>query len=124
MDHATDVVIRHGKDKKVVACSVDLHDANPEATVITVEEFDNYEEATDFFNEVGEDGEVTTDGVGETLELINSAHRANCMNKARASFARPKSAFTQLRQKAQTDPAARAMVEKLLEELEIEGVDI
>ena len=69
MDHATDVVIRHGKDKKVVACSEDLHDANPEATVITVEEFDNYEEAIPTSS--------TRSGKTEKLQLMVLAKRWN-----------------------------------------------
>ena len=124
MQQAKDVEIRHGKEKAVVACTEDLSKKYPDAKQITIEVFDSVEEASGFFNEVGKDGELTVDGPEEVLSLLNSAHRANCMNKARAEHARPKSAFTELRNRVKTDPKVKARVAKLLEELELGDLDL
>ena len=123
MENATEVKITH--QSKVVACSEDQLEKFPDAIVIVVEKFSSIDEATDFFNTVdAETGEVQPVGVDEVLDLINSAHRADRMNQARAKHARPKSAFTQLREKAKTDPAAKAKIEALLAELKIDEVGI
>ena len=122
MVNATEVKIAH--KGKIVACSEDLSEQHPDAIIIVVEEFASVEEASDHFNTVDDEtGEVQADGAEEVLSLVNAQHRANCMNQARAKHARPKSAFTQLKEKAK-DPANKAKIEALLAELDIDGLDL
>ena len=119
MEYAEEIVIKH--DEKVVACSQDQKEDFPDATVINVEVFGDREEAEEHFSQnagVDEEGEVISDGTDEILGLINSAHRANCMNRARASHSRPKNTITQIRNIVKGgDKEAREKLAALAEEL-------
>ena len=130
MKFATDIEIKHGTPPVVVACTSDLAKKYPDVKQIIVQIFEDHDEAANHFHKVGDegddDGKVLVDGNEATLSLINSAHRANCMNKARAEHSRPKSVFTKLRNHIKTDASAKARLEQLLKdfdlgELEAEG---
>ena len=118
MDLATKIEIKH--DDKIVACSKDLSEKYPEAKVINVETFSTLDEATDHFSQLAglnDKGDLVSDGQSEALALVNSAHRANCMNRARASHARPKNTITQIRNKAKDDPEVRKQLEAFAKKL-------
>ena len=122
MRSAEGIEIKHGTPSVVVACTEDLSKKYPGVKQIVVQIFDDFEEASDFFHKVGEgedDGKILVDGDEAILALVNSAHRANCMNKARAEHARPKSVFTKLRQHIKTDASAKARLEQLLKDFDL-----
>ena len=127
MLEAEKIKITH--DEAVVAVSADLSAKFPKADVFTVERFESIDEAREFLHKVevnAETGEekVTVDGDDEVLKRINSAHRASGMNKKRATYSRPKTPLSQLKQLVLKDENAREKFNALLADLDLDEFEL
>lgn len=122
MEEEKGIKISH--DGVVKACSSDLAEKYPNADVISIEKFKSIDEGCQNLTITDQkSGEVTTDGTVEVLKLLNSAYRAASMNNIRAGYARPRSPYAVLKERVKDDSEARAKLEALLEELNIEDIE-
>ena len=127
MLEAEKIKITH--DEVVVAVSKDLSAKFPDADVFTVERFESIDEAREFLTVTVTDEEtgevkVAIDGDDETLKRINSAHRASGMNKKRATYSRPKTPLSQLKQLVLKDENAREKFNALLADLDLDEFEL
>ena len=127
MKEAKKIKITH--DDAVVAVSADLAEKFPKADVFLVERFESIDEAREFLHKITVDEEtgeekVAVDGDDEVLKRINSAHRASGMNKKRATYARPKTPLSQLKQLVLKDENAREKFNALLADLDLDEFEL